>query len=901
MNGDIRRTLADRAYALLLRSYPADFRDRFGAGMRYAFSEDLRNARHAGLMAVLRVWLTTIADTVRSGLAERATRRSGRPPGRAPFRSHFAVDWRDAWRSLRAAPLVAAIGVLSLALGIGANTALFSVFNGLMLRPLPVPDAERLALLEDGSWTNPIWEEIRAVQHQIADGGFAWSAERFNLAPTGQTDPVDGLYASGGMFDVLGISAIRGRLFTTADDDRRGGASGPVAVISYGFWQRRFAGAEAALGRTLTINGTPFTIVGVTPRGFFGPDVGRIADVMIPLGTEAVIRGAESSLDGRSVWWLNIMLRLRHGQSLEQANEAIRGVQDHIRVATMPQRGGEHADSYLQERFALVPASSGRSPLRARYGQPLKTLMGVVALVLVIACANIANLQLGRANSRRRDLGLRLALGASRMRLSRQLLAESLMLAAAGAALGLVVARWGSRALVAQLSSAANPVYLEMPLDGRVLAFTALIAAATAVLFGVAPALMVSRLSPNGALKQHERGVSGERRAGFRHALIVLQVALSLVLVITASLLAGTFLSLWGRNAGFEHDRVLLASVTVRQPVDQRLAAFERLREAAAAVPGVSAAALSYTTPLGRAGWNTSIAVPGSTAGRRERLSWINVVSPGWFSVYGMRVVAGRDFDGRDHRGAQLAAVVNREFARKYLKEGDPVGQRFIDEQPFGGGDAYEVVGLVEDSVYRSLRSPMQPAIFRAAAQWKDPGATVIISVRSAGASPATLISPVNEALARADARASTAFSTLTSQVSASLIQERLLASVATFFGLLALLLASLGLYGVTSYSVTRRRAEIGIRMALGAEPSDVVRMVLRRVGVLVVLGLVIGSAVAWWASRFVTSLLYGLTPTDPAAFIGAALTLSVVAAAAGWLPARRAARIDPTTILRDA
>jgi putative ABC transport system permease protein len=902
MNGtDIPRTIADRIYGLLLLAYPAEFRDRFGAGMRYAFSRDRETATTAGPPAYLRFWLTTIVDTIRSGLAERSERRPHRRQERTRMTSWIVVDWRDGWRSLRATPAVTAVAVLSLALGIGANTALFSILNSLMLRALPVSDADRLVLLADDSWTNPIWEEIRARQDEIAGGASAWSNERFNLSPTGEADPVDGIFASGRIFDVLGVSAIRGRTFTPADDDRRGGPNGPVAVISYGFWQRRYAGADDAIGRTLSINRTPFTIVGVTPQAFFGPEVGRSADVMLPLGTEALVRGAESSLDGRSTWWLNIMLRLRRDQTLAQATDRLRGVQDQIRVATMPPRGKDIQATYLRDPFTLAPASSGRSTLRTRYERPLRALMAVVGLVLLIACANIANLLMARATARRHELSVRLALGASRLRLSRQLLAESLMLAGAGAVLGLVFAGWGSQALVAQLSSVGNRVYLDMPLDWRVLAFTIGVAAATAILFGVAPALTVSGLSPNEALKEHGRGASGERRAGLRQALVVLQVALSLMLVVTASLFTRTLFSLTTRDAGFDRAPVLVASVTVNQPPAQRLAVFERLRDAAAAVPGVSDAAISYTTPVGRAGWNTMIVVPAdSPLGRRERMSWINAVSPGWFKTYGIRLASGRDFDGRDRIGAPLVAVVNRAFARRFLNAGDPVGQRFTEQGPSGTGDTFEVIGLVEDSVYRSLRAPMEPTMFRPAGQWEKPGPSIALGIRSAGAPPLSLTRSVSEALGRTDSQASLTFFTLSSQVDASLIQERLLATLSTFFGGLALLLASLGLYGVTSYSVNRRRAEIGIRMALGADASDVVRLVLTRVGVLVGLGVAIGTGASLWASRFVASFLYGFKVSDPATFVGAALVLSLVAAAAGWLPARRASRIDPTIVLRD-
>ena len=893
---DIRRTIADRVYALLLRAYPSSFRDRFGAGMRYAFACDREAARSRGLRDHARFWLLTIVDTIRSGLAERSESQPHPAQEKTPMRSWFVVDWRDGWRSLRATPAMTVLAVLSLGLGIGANSALFSIYNGLMLRSLPVADATRLVLLTD-EWTNPIWEEIRARQNEIADGAFAWSAERFDLSPSGETDPVDGIFASGRMFEVLGVSAIRGRTFTSADDNRQGGESGPVAVISYRFWQQRFGGADAVLGHTLSVNRKPFTIIGVMPDGFFGPDVGRSADVIVPLGSEAIINGAESALDVRLSWWLHIILRLKPGQTIAQLTGQLRAVQPHIRAETLPERLNHE---YMTEPFTVEPAPAGRSTLRDRYQRPLEALMAVVGLVLLIACANIANLLLARATARRHELGVRLALGASRFRLSRQLLAESLLLAGAGAALGLLFARWGSGALVAQLSSVGNSVFLDMPLDWRVLGFTIAVAVATAISFGMAPALSVSSLSPFEALKEQARRASGERRAGIRQMLVVLQVALSLMLVVTASLFTRTLFSLTTRDLGFDRAPVLLATVAVNQPAERRQDVFDRLREAAAAVPGVASAAISFTTPTGRAGWNTRIVVPpDSPLKGRELASWINAVSPDWFATYGIRLVGGRDFNAADRVGAPRVAIVNRAFARRFLKDGDPVGQYFADQGPSGKQDSFEVVGVVEDSIYRSLRAAMEPTMFVPFAQWSDPRAIVSIGVRSTGAPPLSLTRTLSDALSKADPQASLTFFTLASQVDGALTQERLLARLSTFFGALALLLASLGLYGVTAYSVNRRRGEIGIRMALGANAPAIVRMILGRVGVLVAVGIAIGTAASIWASRFVTSFLYGFEPSDLRTFILAALVLTLVAAAAGWLPARRASRIDPAEVLR--
>ena len=818
-------------------------------------------------------------------------------------------DFRDAVRALRATPVITVVAILSLALGIGANTAIFSIVDSLLLRALPVRDPGRLALVSIGedqdSLTNPIWEEIRA-RSDLFGGAFAFSPGRFDLAQGGQTEFVDGIWSSAGMFDVLGVPPLYGRTFVPDDDRRGGGPDGPVAVISYDFWQRRFNGATDTVGRTLVLQRVPFTIVGIAPPSFFGPMVGRTFDVAVTLGAEPVVRGRDSSLDQRSYWWLTIMTRLKPDQSLGAAEAALRGVQRQIRDATLPQDWRpKDLDSYLRDRFSLHPASTGTSGLRSRYEQPLHTLMVVVGLVLLIACANIANLLLARATARRRELSVRLALGASRATLARHLLAESLLLSVLGALAGLALAKWGSALLVKQLSTPTTRVFLDLALDWRVLGFTAAIAGTTAILFGVAPALRAARVDPNDAMKEQSRGVIGEGRAGFRNTLVVVQIALSLLLVVAAGLFVRTFTSLAGRSLGFDRDPVLVVSVNAQRTEtlpENRAAFYERLRQTLLAVPGVASAAASVVTPISGSTWQYAIEIPERLdLPERDRGVYVNIVTPDWFKTYGTALLAGRDFGGRDTSSSPPVVIVNETLARKLLETPTPLGRYIITGgRPGRPRRTHEIVGLVRDAAYRSLRDPVPPTIYLPLAQLDEVSSSITVSLRAAGVPPATLIRSVTSTIAGVDRNLALTARPLADYVNAALIQERLLAMLAGFFGVLALLLAGVGLYGVTSYAVGRRRTEMGIRMALGASPAAVLTLVLRRVAILVAIGVVIGGATSVWASRYVATLLFGLTPGDPATLTGAVLVLAAIGAVAGWVPARRASRIDPAHVLRE-
>ncbi len=819
-------------------------------------------------------------------------------------------DLRDAWRALRRTPLVTVVAIISLALGIGANTAIFSILDALVLRALPVPHAGRLALIttvegRPASVTNPIWEEVRARADRF-DGAFAWSRQRFNLASGGEADLVDALYASGAMFDVLGVSPQLGRLLAPSDDRRGGGESGPVAVLSHDYWERQYGSARDVVGRAITLEGKVFTIVGVAPAGFFGPEVGRKFDVAVPLAAEGIIRGAESSLDQRSHWWLRVMVRTGVGQSLAQATAALRAIQPQVREATIPPNWRpEHLADYLREPYSLTEASTGASPLRDEYQRPLLTIMGVVGLVLLIACGNIANLLLARATARRHELSVRQALGASRLRLARQLLSESVLLSVVGAALGLLVAVWGSKALVSQLALYGSPASLALALDWRIFGFTAAAAIATALLFGTAPALRAARARPMEAMREQGRGNSADGRMGLGGGLVVVQVALSLVLVVAAGLFLRTFGSLTSLRLGFDRDRVLVVRIdATRSAVDStgRVALYERLQRAAAEVPGVTGASISVVTPVSGSTWNDAVEVDGMPPRpEEERLTNVNLVTPGWFATYGTPQLAGRDLDTRDRMGAPNAIVVNETFVRRHLGAGNPIG-RVVRQPGFGGRPerTLQVVGLARDAVYGSLRDTIPPTMYLSIAQSERVPSSVSLSVRAARGTPVALGPSVVAALGAVDPAVSLRLTPLERQVDESLAQERLVALLSAFFGALALLLAGVGLYGVTAYAVTRRRAELGIRMALGSAPAAILRLVMGRVARLVTAGVVVGAVAAWWLSRFVEGMLFGAGAHDPLAFGVGATVLAIVGLVAGWVPATRASRIDPAVVLRE-
>jgi putative ABC transport system permease protein len=814
-------------------------------------------------------------------------------------------DVRYALRALRSQPGFAAIAILSLALGIGANTAIFSLINAVILKTLPVSHPEQLVQLvmktEYGTtFTNPIWEQVRDRQ-DVFSGAFAYSPIQLNLAGGGEVRNANASWVSGEFFSTLGVRSLLGRTFTAADDKRGCPA---IAVLSHDFWQREYGGTAGVFDRRLTLSSHPVRIVGVAPRGFTGIQVGEAVDVYMPLCAEGTLVRENSALDKRANWWLWVFARLKPGIGEQQALARMNTLAPQIFAATMPPGYPPEARKFhLDRRFDLLPGANGYSSIRRDYTAALYTLMAAVGVVLLIACANIANLLISRASARRKEIAIRMAIGAGRARLIRQLLTESLLLSSMGAVLGALFAEWASRMLVRFLDTSNSTVVLDLSIDVRVLAFTMGVAVATGILFGLVPAWQGARVDPHSAIKANARGVvESQARFGLGKMLVTVQVALSLVLLVGAGLMLKTFAKLATVDTGFDKDQVLLMRVDPRYasvPLERRLPLYQELQQRLGAIPGVRSASFADITPVSGSDSNQIVHVEGYVPkSRKDMVVWINSISPGFFASMETPFIAGRDFNEHDTLHAPLVAVINESMARKFF--GNPssaVGKTFRNGWNEISGPI-QIIGVVKDTKYTSLRAEGEAIAYYPLSQL--PPMRWANFVLRANGPAASLIPSVKAAVDEVNHDITLQFRTLALQVDESMGRERLLATLSGFFGALALALAVIGLYGVMSYNVARRRNEIGIRMALGAEQARVIRMILGEVAVLIAAGLALGLAVAVSSTRLLASFLYRLEPNDPTTLVTACVVLAVSVVVAGLLPARRAANLDPMTALRE-
>jgi len=829
--------------------------------------------------------------------------------------SQYSADLKYGLRQLRLNPLFTVVAVLSLALGIGANIAIFELIDAIRMRPLPVRDPQQLGYLDfakgsrRGGWwssrsanfTSRQWESLQKHQ-QAFSGMMAWSAQNFNLNPEGKVRFIDGLFVSGGFFDLLQVPAAVGRVFTAQDDQP--GCGSPGAVLGYSFWQSEFGGDPAALGRMVRLDGNAFPVIGVAAPGFFGPEIGHRFDVAIPICADSMFWDpGKGRIPTANAWWLSIMGRLKPGWTVARANAQIQAMAPAVmRDSLPPEYRSEFAKQFLNNKLTVTSGATGVSDLREDYQDPLWILLATTGLVLLIACANLANLLLARASVREREIAVRQAIGASRGRLIAQLLSESLLLAVIGTSLGAGLAALGSRALIAFLKTEGNRMFVGLAMDWRIAGFTAGVAILTCVLFGLMPALRATRVAPASAMRASGRGLTGGReKFSLRRALVVAQVAMSMVLLAGALLFVRSLQKLMAIDPGFRPEGIVAVGVDYRAAhfAKERIPEIRReMLEKLQARTGAMSAAEVDMTPVSGSGWDQMTWTDGSNIPRVDTL--FNRCSPGYFRTMGTPFVAGRDFTEHDDLSAQRVAIVNEQFARKIFGGRNPVGQTFRREESADKPDSvFLVVGLVRNTKYYELREDPRPIAFVPEAQEEEPGPGINFVLRT-NAPLGEFYHNAERAIADVHPAIGVDFAVLTKQLQESLTRDRLMAALAGAFGVLAGSLAVLGLYGVIAYMVARRRNEIGVRIALGASRGRVILLVLREAVLLLGIGLAAGTGFAIWAGRAAAALVYGITPRDPLTLGGAVALLAAVALFASYGPARRASRLQPMEALRD-
>jgi predicted permease len=824
-------------------------------------------------------------------------------------------DLRYALRMMRRTPLVTAIAVLSLALGIGANTAIFTVLDAILLRSLPVKDARRVVVLSwvspadvsmklmrnlstytssepntvsSPSFSYPLYEQLR--QHASTTAGlFAFADIQAGVTANGQAEIALGQVVSGSYYDTLGVAPVAGRAFTVEDDRE---SASPVCLISYRYWQRRFALNPAIVGQEIAINSVPFTLIGVEPEGFLGMSTGNAPDVTIPIRHSEKFRtnGGESPYLDAANWWVQIGARLKPGIDPQQARTELTLLFQQSALSETVRKG---------DRPPVVTFSQGGQGLNfaaGTYRNPLLVLMSVVGVVLLIACANVANLLLARAKVREKETAMRLALGAGRGRIARQLLTESILLATMASALGIGIAYWAS-----DLLATFNGLVIDVRPDARVLGFTAAIALITGVLFGLAPALRTA----NADLQPHLQRTAATSVFSLSRLLVIGQFALSLVVLVGAGLYLRTLHNLRSVDLGLNPRHLLvfrlmpsLAGYSNARATDFN----QRVLASLEHISGVEFAAISRHIPLSGSSRSTRVLAPGSSVPpERLRQVFVNLASPHFLETMGMPLLLGRNVEERDNAGAPLVALVNEAFVKVFSPGESPLGRHFQSNTMTDGIRVrdYEIVGVVRDSKYNAIRRAAPPTVFLSYLQSPNDGGNMAFEVRTAD-DPVAVAGAVRHAIAELDSNVPVyELSTEEEKIDRLIRQDRLFAGLSAVFGALALLLAAIGLYGVRAYAVARRTSEIGIRMALGANRAEIKRMILRETGWLALFGVAIGLASAYGLTRYVESMLYGVAPRDLTTFAGAAVVLVAVAATAGYLPARRASNVDPMIALR--
>ena len=837
--------------------------------------------------------------------------------------ANLRADVRLALRSWRKSPTFAIIAILSIGLGIGANAAIFTLVDQVLLRALPVKSAHELVQVTftgsrygnnwgDGSELSyPVYKEIRE-NNQVFTDVFARFGTAFHIGAGGRTERVAGELVSGSYFPTLGVGAAVGRTISE-DDDRTQGAH-PVAVLSYGYWKSRFNGDGAVVGSTIIVNGHPYTVIGVARQGFDGIEVGRQTQVFVPLMMKPLITPTWNALDERLWRWVRVFARLTPGVNREQARVALEPFFKTVLERDLADKNFGSASAtarkrYADNRLALPDASQGRSGLRRSLTTPLWLLMATAAGVLLIACANIANLLLARGASRQREIAVRLALGATRARIVTQLLVESLMLALAGGLLGLAIAAATAPIVLGFFVSPDAPQPISTSPDWRILAFTGGIAILTGILFGIAPAFRSSRVSVGPTLKDQATNVLGGQ-GRVRKALVAAQIAISLLLLVGAALFIRTLDNLLAVDIGFESSRLLSFSIdpSLNGYDPPRLRLFVKtLLERLNRMPGVDAAGVATIRLLEGNQWNTSMTVQGYQPKPDENSPiWCNSISPGYFKAMGIPILAGRDFNERDEITVApppgspdfRVAIVNERFARYFFGDSNAIGRRIGFGADPNTSTPIEIVAVVRDSKYTDVRDEVQRQVFFPFLEASRPNAFTVYLRTTRPAD--TMFNMVRQTVTGLDANIPIhGTRTLERQVQLSLSRERLVATMTATFGTLATLLAVIGLYGVMSYTVARRTREIGVRVALGATSSNISWLVIREVLVIAAAGILVALPAAWWLGRYVSTQLYGVTPGDPLTIVTAVALLLLVALAAGVIPSARAARLSPTVALR--